>query len=92
MREQGFVDVQVKTYRAPFGEWSENAKEKEVGRIMGGECYPRYLPAWKVVWTKGLGWSDDKIKKIERDLKADIASQKARFWLKYRVITGKKPE
>ena len=45
-----------------------------------------------MVWTKGLGWSDDKIEKIERDLKADIESLKARFWLEYRVITGKKPE
>lgn len=92
MKEQGFVDVQVNTFRVPYGEWPKDPKEKQAGRIMERDCLPRSFPWWNVILSKGVGWSEDKINNIQKELTAEIRSQKARFWLEYRVISGKKPE
>ncbi|KAK4541319.1 hypothetical protein LTR36_008077 [Oleoguttula mirabilis] len=92
MKDAGFVDVQVTTYRWPFGgQWETDEVWREFGdyvsRVMVDMLWhliPRLMEGQE-------GVTAEVIDRMREDMKRDFAPEEGKHWVFY-VTCGRKPE
>ncbi|KAK3693330.1 sam dependent methyltransferase [Podospora appendiculata] len=88
LREAGFADVKISTFRFPIGPWMDEKRMKLVG-----EKYLQCL-RWgmvglsKVVLIKGLGWTEEQVVKACEEVVADLG--KGKVYAPIRVAVARK--
>ena len=92
MREAGFVDIRVETFKAPLTPWPKDRKQKEIGLFsrtaleMDAEGYVLYI------WGSVMGWSEQEIQVFLAHFRRQLRDPKVHPWLYHRVVYGRKPE
>ncbi|KAJ4333824.1 hypothetical protein N0V87_007300 [Didymella glomerata] len=61
LQQAGFVDINLKTYKWPFGKWAKGAKFKLLGRYVFEDLWDA-LPSLSLgLFTRVLNWSRDEV-------------------------------
>ncbi|GAB1318524.1 Secondary metabolism regulator LAE1 [Madurella fahalii] len=92
MEEAGFVDIVVKDFKCPIGDWPKDPKQKELGMFAkltleaDIEGYILYM------WNAVMGWSTEEIRVYIAHLRRQMRDPNVRPWYQHRVVYGRKPE
>ncbi|KAF2767849.1 S-adenosyl-L-methionine-dependent methyltransferase [Teratosphaeria nubilosa] len=89
MRDAGFQDIQVHTYRWPFGgSWESNPAYKAFGEYNASDM-PALFHHLISRTMEGVA-SEEEIERIRSDMRKDMRDEPGRVW-KYYVTVGRKP-
>ena len=91
MREAGLVDVRVRKYGAPFGEWAggERPESRRIGRLQATELAPLYevlVPRM----VDGLGLSEGEVRGLVERSRGCLKAEDGLEWTFY-VTVGRRP-
>ncbi|KAJ4291261.1 hypothetical protein N0V88_006262 [Collariella sp. IMI 366227] len=91
MEAAGFVDIVVKDFEVPIGNWSKDPKQAELGfwakRILETDLsgFVNYM------WGAVMGWSPEEIQIYLAHLRNQMR-EPMQTWYPHRVVYGRKPE
>jgi len=77
LKDAGFVNIQSRKFKACIGTWPKDPYYKEIGKVgaaisqSGGEAYGL------AVFTRVLGWSSEKAKKLIDAAVRDLVERKS---------------
>jgi hypothetical protein len=79
LRETGFVDINLKTYKWPIGKWAKGAKFKLLGRFVFEDLMD-WLPSSSLgLFTRVLKWSREEVEVFLSECRAE-AKRKDRHY------------
>ncbi|KAK5114802.1 hypothetical protein LTR85_010115 [Meristemomyces frigidus] len=91
MNDAGFVDVQVKTYRWPFGgQWETEGVWKEFGEYVSHVMVDMFWHLFPRLMEGQPGVTGEVIDQMREEMKHDFAPEEGKHWLFY-VTCGRKP-
>ncbi|KAJ4285944.1 hypothetical protein N0V88_008205 [Collariella sp. IMI 366227] len=92
MEAAGFVDITVKDFKCPIGEWPRDPKQREVG-LYAKYCLEGDLPGYcNYIWGAVMGWSPIEIQVYLAHLRREMKDSTLHTWYPHRVVYGRKPE
>lgn len=91
MREAGLVDVRVRKYGVPFGEWAggERPESRRIGRLQATELAPLY-EALVPRMVDGLGLSEEEVRGLVEKSRGCLKAEDGLEWTFY-VTVGRRP-
>jgi hypothetical protein len=90
MKRAGFVDIQKKTFRVPYGTWSTNTAERRRGAFFTVNA-DLLLPAYKGLLST-VGIEHDQAESLYDDIFRVINDDSLHIFATYHVWYGKRPE
>ncbi|KAL8687197.1 MAG: hypothetical protein Q9218_006561 [Villophora microphyllina] len=92
MREAGFVDITIKEFKLPIGQWPKEKKLKEAGAFGLVAMLDGIEGLTMAFWTRFLGWKAEDVAAELVKVKREFQSKAIHgYWPAY-VVYGKKPE
>ncbi|KAL2267876.1 hypothetical protein VTJ83DRAFT_5153 [Remersonia thermophila] len=92
MEEAGFVDITVRDFKAPIGEWPEDPEEKETGAFFKLVLTSDLEGYVNFVWGNVMGWKPEEIKVYLAHLRRQMKDPKIHTYYPHRIVYGRKPE
>ncbi|EGS22570.1 uncharacterized protein CTHT_0010390 [Thermochaetoides thermophila DSM 1495] len=92
MEEAGFVDIQVKDFKVPLDDHTDDAKEKELGACFGMVLHADLEGYVNYIWGAVMGWRKEEIKVYVTHLRKQMRDKSLHTWYPHRVVYGRKPE
>ncbi|KAL8810401.1 MAG: hypothetical protein Q9223_002469 [Gallowayella weberi] len=91
MLDAGFVDVVVKEFKIPIGQWAKDSKMREIGAFQLVAMLEGIGGLTMALWTRFLGWKkedvEDELVKVRREMQSKSVHS---YWPTYAVY-GRKP-
>lgn len=80
LRDAGFVDINVKTYKWPVGKWGKGAKFKLLGRFVYEDLMD-WLPSSSLgLFTRILQWSREEVEVFLSECRAEAKRKDRHFY------------
>ncbi|KAH6857036.1 S-adenosyl-L-methionine-dependent methyltransferase [Chaetomium sp. MPI-CAGE-AT-0009] len=92
MEEAGFVDIVVKDYMCPIGDWPQDKKQKEIGMFSKLVLETDLAGFVNFVWSSVMGWSNEEIQVYLANLRREMRDKSIHTLYPHRVVYGRKPE
>ena len=74
MLEAGFVDVEVKVFKTPIGQWPQDKKMREIGAFQLVAMLEGIGGLTMALWTRFLGWKredvEDELVKVKSEMQS----------------------
>ena len=74
MLEVGFVDVEVKEFKTPIGQWPQDEKMRETGAFQLVAMLEGIGGLTMALWTRFLGWKredvEDELVKVKKEMQS----------------------
>ncbi|KAL8948063.1 MAG: hypothetical protein Q9222_005716 [Ikaeria aurantiellina] len=91
MQEAGFVDIEVKEFKVPIGQWPADKQMRETGAFQLVAMLEGISGLTMALWTRFLGWKkedvEDELMKVKKEFKSTHVHS---YWPVYAVY-GRKP-
>ncbi|KAL8843927.1 MAG: hypothetical protein Q9176_001622 [Flavoplaca citrina] len=91
MLEAGFVDVEVKEFKTPIGQWPQDEKMRETGAFQLVAMLEGIGGLTMALWTRFLGWKredvEDELVKVKKEMQSKNVHS---YWPTFAVY-GRKP-
>ncbi|KAI4101255.1 MAG: hypothetical protein LQ339_005182 [Xanthoria mediterranea] len=88
----GFVDVVVKEFKTPIGQWPKDPKMRETGAFQLVAMLEGIGGLTMALWTRLLGWKKDDVEEELVKVRKEMESTSVHsYWPTYAVY-GRKPE
>ena len=88
----GFINISHKMFKWPLGPWSDDEHLKILGES-ALENFLRGLEGFStIVFTKGLGWSNEKLKTFLEKTRKEMRETNRHYYLKIHVFYAQKPD
>ncbi|KAK3340120.1 S-adenosyl-L-methionine-dependent methyltransferase [Neurospora tetraspora] len=91
MKEAGFVNIVVKDYKVPIGQWSTDKKLNEVGLYFHAVMNQDLEGVLAFMFGKVMGWTKEEIANYIKHLKKEINNKDIHGYFVYRNVYGQKP-
>jgi SAM-dependent methyltransferase len=92
VREAGFVNVKVETFKLPIGSWPRDPRLKEIGTLLGINFTEGVEAFTAALFADVLGWSKEEIAVLNAGVRNAVKKGDAHALFDFLVITGQKPE
>ncbi|KAK3290873.1 S-adenosyl-L-methionine-dependent methyltransferase [Chaetomium fimeti] len=92
VRDAGFVNVKVETFKMPVGAWPKDPRLKEIGTLLGVNFTEGVEAFTAALFADVLGWSKDEIMVMNAGVRNSIRKGEAHALFDFMVITAQKPE
>jgi hypothetical protein len=80
LRDAGFVDINLKTFKWPIGKWGKGAKFKLLGRF-AYEDIMDWLPSSALgLFTRVLGWTRDEVEVFLSECRAELKRKDRHYY------------
>lgn len=91
LKEAGFVDVETKEYRIPYGTWATDERP-ETRRIGRNQVAQNWIAYWHMIprMLEGMGYGEEQIEEFWQEMKECLAEEVQEDWIFY-VTVGRKP-
>ncbi|KAI4284497.1 MAG: hypothetical protein L6R38_001379 [Xanthoria sp. 2 TBL-2021] len=87
----GFVDVEVKEFKIPIGQWPKDPKMRETGAFQLVAMLEGIEGLTMALWTRLLGWKKDDVEDELVNVKKEMQSQKVHSYWPTFAVYGRKP-
>ncbi|KAL8698147.1 MAG: hypothetical protein Q9224_001985 [Gallowayella concinna] len=88
MLEAGFVDVEVKEFKIPIGQWPKDPKVREIGAFQLVAMLEGIGGLTMALWTRFLGWKredvEDELVKVRKEMQSKSVHS---YWPTYVSLT-----
>ncbi|KAL2132739.1 hypothetical protein VTI74DRAFT_3422 [Chaetomium olivicolor] len=91
MEEAGFVDIVVKDYTTPFGDWPQDKRLKQIGMWAKAALLSDLEGYILYIWNAVMGWSKEETQLFLAHLRVQMKTSRDVYWIR-RVVYGRKPE
>jgi len=91
VKDAGFVNVKVQTFRLPVGSWAKDPIHKEVGTLLGINFTEGVEAFTAVLFKDVLGWTEEEIAVLNATVRTAVRKGDAHAIFDFLVITGQKP-
>jgi SAM-dependent methyltransferase len=92
VKDAGFVNVKVETFKLPVGSWPKDPRLKEIGTLMGVNFTEGVEAFTAALFADVLGWSKEEITVLNAGVRNAVKKGDAHALFDFLVITGQKPE
>ncbi|KAF3216318.1 hypothetical protein TWF106_008493 [Orbilia oligospora] len=92
MRDVGFEDVVVRTYKVPMNGWPKDETYKEIGRLQQAQLLMVVETGTKVLLKRALDIDEDESMDLVRRAMTDMKNRAIHAYQKLYVIYGRKPD
>jgi SAM-dependent methyltransferase len=92
VKDAGFVNVKVETFKLPIGSWPKDPRLKEIGTLMGVNFTEGVEAFTAALFADVLGWSQEEIMVLNAGVRNAVKKGDAHALFDFLVITGQKPE
>lgn len=80
LREVGFVDVKLKIYRWPVGQWAKGDKAKSLGKFAHEDLMDWLSSGSLGLFTRVLGWSRERMELFLAEVRRELKEHKERHF------------
>lgn len=85
--EAGFVDVEVKEFKIPIGQWPKDPKIREIGAFQLVAMLEGIGGLTMALWTRFLGWKkedvEDELVKVRKEMQSKSVHS---YWPTYVLL------
>ncbi|KAL2129423.1 hypothetical protein VTI74DRAFT_7817 [Chaetomium olivicolor] len=92
MEEAGFVDIVVKDFKCPVGEWPRDPKQRQIGMYAQYSLLADLEGYVNYIWGAVMGWSPVEIGVYTAHIRHEIKNAGLHTYYPHRVVYGRKPE
>ncbi|TGZ77506.1 S-adenosyl-L-methionine-dependent methyltransferase [Ascodesmis nigricans] len=92
LENAGFVDVEVYTFKVPWGWWPKDKNKKYLGRVTAEVCSTGAEAHGLALMTRVLGYTEDDARKICDGFNKVVAEGKQHGYHLHWVLVGRKPK
>ncbi|KAL2141317.1 hypothetical protein VTI28DRAFT_2551 [Corynascus sepedonium] len=92
VKEAGFVNVKVQTFKLPIGSWPKDPRLKEIGTLLGVNFTEGVEAFTAALFADVLGWKKDEITVLNAGVRSAVKKGDAHALFDFIVVTGQKPE
>ncbi|KAL8920700.1 MAG: hypothetical protein Q9172_004384 [Xanthocarpia lactea] len=93
MHEAGFVEVEVKEFKIPIGQWPKDPKMRETGAFQLVAMLEGIGGLTMALWTRFLGWKREDVEDELVKVKLEMQSKRVHsYWPTYAVYGRKSAE
>ena len=92
IRDAGFVNVTVQTFKLPIGSWPKDVRLKEVGTLMGLNFIEGVEAFTAALFRDVMGWSQEEVSALNAGVRSSVKKGEAHGMFDFLVITAQKPE
>ncbi|KAI1400250.1 S-adenosyl-L-methionine-dependent methyltransferase [Hypoxylon fuscum] len=92
MEAAGFVDIEERDMKTPFGAWPADHKNREIGQY-NQLALAQDIEGFLVhMWSQVLGWAIEEIQVYAAHLRHELRSKKIHAYYPQKVLIGRKPK
>ncbi|WYZ42887.1 hypothetical protein EsH8_VI_000586 [Colletotrichum jinshuiense] len=92
MKEIGFVDVTLSTYKWPLNTWPKDPHYKELGHF----SYENFMDGIEgftlAPFTRALGWTKEEVNVFLVDVRNDLKDRTIHAYIPIQVVHGRRPD
>ncbi|KAK4150241.1 S-adenosyl-L-methionine-dependent methyltransferase [Chaetomidium leptoderma] len=92
LRDAGFVNVKVETFKLPVGSWPKDLRLKEIGTLLGINFTEGVEAFTAALFADVLGWSKEEITVLNAGVRNTVKKGDVHALFDFLVITGQRPE
>ncbi|KAK5121983.1 hypothetical protein LTR85_004555 [Meristemomyces frigidus] len=91
LKERGFVNLGTAATKWPIGPWPRGKREKKIGELMERDLSSAVEGASLRLFTKVLGWSEEDVQKLVKDVEQDILARRMHAYIPIDFLWAQKP-
>ncbi|KAJ4298850.1 hypothetical protein N0V90_004093 [Kalmusia sp. IMI 367209] len=91
VRENGFINVEARTFPFPVGTWPKDKKLKEVGAFNLLQFLDNLEALTMRIYQNAWGWSADEVKVLCAELRKELRNPRMLLQHNYYVVWAQKP-
>jgi len=92
MEDAGFVDIQMKPFKQPWGRWPKDKALKEIGAVVELQTKDGGLESFGLYLMTRMGMTPEEISKRVKNCAKEIAERKVHGYTTIYHVWGRKPE
>ncbi|KAJ4289303.1 hypothetical protein N0V88_007054 [Collariella sp. IMI 366227] len=92
MEEAGFVDIVVKDFKTPVGDWPLDRHQKRIGMWSKTTLMTDIEGYILYIWNAVMGWSREEVLVYIAHVKLQLRTKNLNPWFTRRLVYGRKPE